>query len=44
MARVIDTDVFSYFLKDDTRADLYKKHTNNQFLIVSFMTIAELEK
>lgn len=44
MARVIDTDVFSYFLKDDTRADLYKPHTDSQFLIVSFMTVAEVEK
>jgi tRNA(fMet)-specific endonuclease VapC len=44
MARVIDTDVFSYFLKDDTRADLYRPHTDSQFLIVSFMTVAEVEK
>lgn len=44
MARVIGTDVFSYFLKDDTRSALYKPHTDNQFLIISFMTVAEIEK
>ncbi|HEX8396634.1 MAG TPA: PIN domain-containing protein [Pyrinomonadaceae bacterium] len=43
MARVIDTNVFSYFLKEDTRADLYLPHITNQFLIVSFMTVAEIE-
>ena len=44
MARVVDTDVFSYLLKNDTRAALYKPHTKNQFLVVSFMTVAEIEK
>jgi predicted nucleic acid-binding protein len=44
MARVIDTDVFSYFLKKDTRAKLYKKHTDGHLLFISFMTVAELER
>lgn len=43
MARVVDTDVFSYFLKNDTRAALYIPHIKGQFLIVSFMTVAEIE-
>ena len=44
MARVVDTDVFSYFLKKDTRAELYKTHTDGHLLFLSFMTIAELER
>lgn len=43
MAKVIDTDVFSYFIKDDTRSELYLPHIRGQFLIVSFMTVAEVE-
>lgn len=43
MARVVDTDVFSYLVKKDTRAALYQPHTDSQFLIVSFMTVAEIE-
>ncbi len=44
MALVVDTDVFSFLLKNDTRAALYKPHTDGQFLIVSFMTVAEIER
>jgi predicted nucleic acid-binding protein len=44
MARVVDTDVFSYFLKKDSRAELYKPHTDGHLLFLSFMTIAELER
>ena len=44
MARVIDTDVFSFFLKKDTRAALYKSHTDGHLLFLSFMTVAELER
>lgn len=43
MALVLDTDVFSYFLKKDTRADLYRPHLRGHFLFLSFMTLAELE-
>jgi len=44
MARAIDTDVFSFFLKKDTRAELYRQHTDGHLLFLSFMTIAELER
>ena len=44
MARVIDTDIFSFLLKKDTRAELYKPHLDGQFLFLSFMTVAELER
>ena len=44
MARVIDTDIFSFFLKKDTRAELYRQHTDGHLLFLSFMTIAELER
>ena len=44
MARVIDTDIFSFLLKKDTRAELYKPHLDKQFLFLSFMTVAELER
>ena len=44
MARVVDTDIFSFFLKKDTRAELYKPHTDGHLLFLSFMTVAELER
>lgn len=44
MARVIDTDIFSFLLKKDTRAELYKPHLDGHFLFLSFMTVAELER
>ena len=40
---VIDTDVVSFLFKRDSRADLYKRHLVGGRLLVSFMTIAELE-
>ncbi len=40
---VIDTDVMSFLFKRDSRADLYKPHLEGRRLVVSFMTIAELE-
>ncbi len=39
---VIDTDVFSYDLKRDTRAELYRQHTEGRQLALSFVTLAEL--
>lgn len=42
MARLVDTDVFSFYFKDDTRKLLYEPHLENQFLFLSFMTYAEL--
>jgi predicted nucleic acid-binding protein len=44
MARVIDTEVFSFFLKKDSRAELYRPHTDGHLLFLSFMTVAELER
>ena len=40
---VVDTDVISYLFKGDTRADIYHPHVENSALLVSFMTVAELE-
>ncbi len=40
---VVDTDVISYLFKGDTRAALYHQHIQDSALLVSFMTIAELE-
>jgi tRNA(fMet)-specific endonuclease VapC len=40
---VVDTDVISYLLKQDTRADLYKPHLQGHLLLISPMTRAELE-
>ncbi len=39
---VVDTDVVSFLLKGDTRAQLYRPHLQGQVLALSFMTVAEL--
>jgi predicted nucleic acid-binding protein len=44
MARVIDTDIFSFLLKKDTRAQIYRQHLDGHLLFLSFMTIAEVER
>jgi predicted nucleic acid-binding protein len=44
MAVVVDTDVVSYLFKRDTRADLYRPRLDGQLPIISFMTLAELER
>ncbi len=44
MALVIDTDVVSYFYKQDTRAALYRPHLTSLPFIISFMTLAELRR
>ena len=41
---VVDTDVVSFFFKGDTRAALYRPHLVGQFLLISFMTVAELDR
>ena len=41
---VVDTDVVSYLLKDDTRAEYYRPLLKDKILIVSFMTIAEMDR
>ncbi len=40
---VIDTDVLSYLLKQDTRGELYRPHIDGKLGVLSFMTIAELD-
>jgi len=39
---LLDTDVFSFFLKGDTRAALYEKHTKRKTIALSFVTVGEL--
>lgn len=41
---VVDTNVVSYLFKRDSRAYLYRPHTTDRLLFVSFMTIAELDR
>jgi tRNA(fMet)-specific endonuclease VapC len=42
VAVVVDTDVISFLLKDDTRAQAYRPHLQDKTLVLSFMTVAEL--
>ncbi|PPD58247.1 type II toxin-antitoxin system VapC family toxin [Dehalogenimonas etheniformans] len=39
---LVDTDVVSYLLKADTRAEFYKPFLLNKTVAISFVTIAEL--
>jgi tRNA(fMet)-specific endonuclease VapC len=41
---VVDTDVVSFWFKDDTRIANYRRHLIGKLLIVSFATIAELDE
>ncbi len=41
-AVLLDTDVVSFLLKDDTRAEAYRPHLQDKMLVLSFMTVAEL--
>lgn len=41
---VVDTDVVSYLLKHDTRAAWYLPHLAGRTLLLSFMTVAELDR
>jgi len=43
-AYVLDTDVLSYILKGDTRAALYQHYLTNTIVVISFMSVAELER
>jgi tRNA(fMet)-specific endonuclease VapC len=43
-AVAVDTDVVSYLHKGDSRADLYRSHVDGRILLVSFMTVGELER
>lgn len=44
MAVIVDTDVASYFLKEDSRTELYRPHIFGLPKIISFMTLAELRR
>ena len=39
---VVDTDVFSYIFRGDSRADFFRRELMHKTLAVSFMTVAEL--
>jgi predicted nucleic acid-binding protein len=39
---IVDTDIVSFLLKGDTRAQLYHPHLQDKTLALSFMTVAEL--
>jgi len=41
---ILDTDVTSYILKKDSRAELYQPHLLGLPKIISFMTLAELRR
>jgi len=41
-SRLIDTNIVSYLLKNDSRASLYDPHLRNARLCICFMTVAEL--
>ena len=39
---LVDTDVFSFLLRGDTRAELFRNHLENKVVALSFQTLAEL--
>jgi tRNA(fMet)-specific endonuclease VapC len=39
---LLDTDVFSFLFKNDTRARLYQPHLEDKRLAICFVTVAEL--
>lgn len=41
---VVDTNIVSYLYKRDTRAEDYQAHLDGKLTIISFMTIAELDR
>lgn len=43
-ACVVDTDVISYLFKDADEAELYRPHLTDRLLMVSFMSVAELDR
>src|SRR5712692_5363752 len=42
-AVVVDTDVVSFLFKRDTRAQSYRQFLRGRDLVISFMTLAELD-
>lgn len=41
---VVDTDVLSFIFKHDSRGAAYKPHLADKEIIISFMTLAELNQ
>ena len=41
---VVDTDVMSFLFKRDSRAEWYRPHLTGKLLVLSFMTVAELDR
>lgn len=41
---LVDTDVVSFYFKADSRKELYRPHLAGKLLVVSFMTVAELDR
>lgn len=41
---LVDTDVISYLLREDTRADSYRAFLAGKELAMSFQTLAELRR
>ncbi len=41
---VVDTDVVSFLFKGDSRMDLYRPHLTGALMVISFMTVAELDE
>lgn len=41
---VVDTDVVSYLFKGDSRSQAYARPLDHALILVSFMTVAELER
>jgi predicted nucleic acid-binding protein len=41
---VIDTDVVSFLFKRDTRARAFRRHLLGQHHLISFMTVAEIDR
>jgi predicted nucleic acid-binding protein len=41
---VVDTDVISYLFRGDTRAETYRAYLTGRLLVVSFQTVAELDR
>ena len=41
---VVDTDVLSFIFKHDSRGAAYKQHLADKEIIISFMTLAELNQ
>jgi len=44
LSAVLDTDVVSFLFKQDTRAALYRPYLIDKILVISFMTLAELDR